>query len=238
MKNYCLIILLSATALSPAYAEQSYEQALQEGCNKVKQYARLGKKYYDQKQYQHALTEFKNQASWSSFCLLNQDETGLHLTEYDVEVANNNVGLSYAKLGQPQWARALFSLNENSKLSKFNLSQLPPPAATNNVSGRYVTPSGFGQWSSITVKKDKKKYTIHFEGYYFGLRGLIYGPNMGEFSTTMPLNASSTTFKQDQCQLQLKFQQNHLIVTQQGEDFACGFGHNVSASGTYLKVEN
>lgn len=45
----CTALTLSALAVT--HAEFSYEQELQQGCNKVKQYASLGKKNYDQKQY-------------------------------------------------------------------------------------------------------------------------------------------------------------------------------------------
>lgn len=43
--------VLTLSALAVTHAEFSYEQELQQGCNKVKQYASLGKKFYDQKQY-------------------------------------------------------------------------------------------------------------------------------------------------------------------------------------------
>ncbi|EHU1448676.1 hypothetical protein A1E80_RS03790, partial [Acinetobacter baumannii] len=43
----CAVLTLSALAVT--HAEFSYEQELQQGCNKVKQYASLGKKFYDQK---------------------------------------------------------------------------------------------------------------------------------------------------------------------------------------------
>ncbi|MDB9682714.1 hypothetical protein OPU37_07220, partial [Acinetobacter baumannii] len=47
----CAVLTLSALAVT--HAEFSYEQELQQGCNKVKQYASLGKKFYDQKQYKN-----------------------------------------------------------------------------------------------------------------------------------------------------------------------------------------
>lgn len=100
----CAVLTLSA--LTVTHAEFSYEQELQQGCNKVKQYASLGKKFYDQKQYKKALENFQNQASWTAFCKANADETTVKFTDRDIEVANNNVGLAYAKLGQPLWARA------------------------------------------------------------------------------------------------------------------------------------
>ncbi len=61
----CAVLTLSALAVT--HAELSFEQELQQGCNKVKQYASLGKKNYDQKQYKKALENFQSQASWTAF---------------------------------------------------------------------------------------------------------------------------------------------------------------------------
>ena len=60
----CAVLTLSA--LTVTHAEFSYEQELQQGCNKVKQYASLGKKFYDQNNIK-ALENFQNQASWTAF---------------------------------------------------------------------------------------------------------------------------------------------------------------------------
>lgn len=53
----CAVLTLSTFAVT--HAELSFEQELQQGCNKVKKYASLGKKNYDQKQYKKALENFK-----------------------------------------------------------------------------------------------------------------------------------------------------------------------------------
>ncbi len=52
----CAVLTLSALAVT--HAEFSYEQELQQSCNKVKQYASLGKKFYDQKQYKKSARKF------------------------------------------------------------------------------------------------------------------------------------------------------------------------------------
>ena len=223
-------------------AESSYEQELQQGCGKLKQYARLGKQYYDQKQYTQALSQFQDQAAWSQFCQINADESGIKVTDREIEIANNNVGLTYAKLGKPLWARAWFLRNPDSKMSQFNLSQLPKLQASSALAGTYVSPNGFGQWDTITVKQLKNTYQIEFEGYYFGLRGLIYGPNLGSFDTQMPLQQKKAIYKYEDCQIQLNFatdakQGQKIVVEEQQNTSGCGFGHNVSASGTYMKVE-
>ena len=243
MNNYLIfsVILLGFNTLTNA--DSNIEKEIYEGCSKVKQYGLLGKKYYDQQQYSKALDQFKDQAAWSSFCLANNEVSGLKITERDVEIANNNVGLTYVKLNKPQWAKAWFLRDEETKSSQFNLSKLPAPKASDDLSGTYVSRSGFGQWDTISIKKSNHQYEVEFEGYYFGLYGLIYGPNMGEFGITMPLSAKKAKFTYEDCKIDLNFAFNtklgqHIQVAENSGESGCGFGHNVSAQGTYVKVED
>ena len=236
------LIITCASATTVSFAETSFEQELQQGCAKVKQYALNGKKLYDQKQYAKAVKQFEDQAAWAHFCQMNAEESGIKVTDREIEIANNNVGLSYAKLGKPQWARVWFLRDEDSKISLYNLKQLPKPQITKDLQGTYVRANGFGQWDTITVKQLKNTYQIEFEGYYFGLRGLIYGPNLGSFDTQMPLQQKKAIYKYEDCQIQLNFatdakQGQKIVVEEQQNTSGCGFGHNVSASGTYMKVE-
>src|SRR5437879_8712900 len=63
-----------------------------------------------------------------------------------------------------------------------------------------------------------------------------HGPtaNTGEGSGTAQIEGDTAIFKpegaEDECQITLKFASGKLIVTQTG---ICGFGHNVTAEGTY-----
>ena len=164
------------------------------------------------------------------------------MTDRVIEIANNNVGLSYAKLGKPQWARVWFLRDEDSKISLYNLKQLPKPQITKDLQGTYVRANGFGQWDYITVKKQQNKYLINFEGYYFGIRGLIYGPNMGQFETTMPITGKQAKYRYEECLIKLQFLTDitngqKIEVEQNSGESSCGFGHNVHAAGTFYKVE-
>lgn len=234
--------ITSVFAATTSFAESSFEQELQQGCAKVKQYAQAGKKFYDQKQYAKAVKQFEDQAAWAHFCQLNAEESGIRVTDRDVEIANNNVGLSYAKLGKPQWARVWFLRNKDTKTSQYNLKQLPKQQISKDLQGSYVRANGFGQWDYITVKKQQNRYLIDFEGYYFGLRGLIYGPNLGSFETSMPITAKQANYRYEDCQINLQFlndPQNgqKIEVEQNNGQSTCGFGHNVYAGGTFYKVE-
>ncbi|WP_109440068.1 hypothetical protein [Acinetobacter haemolyticus] len=243
MKISALYLLTAGVLVTTtSFAETSFEQELQQGCAKLKQYAQTGKKFYDQKQYAKAVKQFEDQAAWAHFCQLNAEESGIHVTDRDIEIANNNVGLSYAKLGKPQWARVWFLRNKDSKTSQYNLKQLPKTQIAKELQGTYVRANGFGQWDYITVKKQQKGYLIDFEGYYFGLRGLIYGPNLGSFETTMPITANQASYRYEDCQIKLQFlndTQNgqKIQVEQNNGNSSCGFGHNVYAGGTFYKVE-
>ena len=64
--------------------------------------------------------------------------------------------------------------------------------------------------------------------------------NVGTNSGTATIEGDTAVFKDaefGQCTITLKFTKpGTLVVTQQGTDGECGFGHNVSADGTYKKV--
>ena len=233
-----LLILSTLT-----FADSEFEKELHSGCSQVQNYANNGKKFYDQKQYQKAIAQFEQQAAWSSFCAMNVEDEGIAFSERDITTAFNNVGLSYAKLGKPQWARAWFSVFPNAKASQFNLKQLPAPEKPKNLAGKYVRYAGLGQWNTMEVKRASNAYQIDFNGFYMGLRSLIYGPNLGEFSTRMPLNKAQANYSIEDCKIDISFGfdaklGSHAVLKQNSGDSGCGFGHNVSAAGVFLKVEN
>ena len=63
--------------------------------------------------------------------------------------------------------------------------------------------------------------------------------NIGEGSGFATIDGDTAMFKpegaKEECQIRLKFTGSKLVVTQTG---ICGFGHNVSAEGTYKKVSS
>lgn len=239
---FSAFFILPCLAITSVHADLSFQQELQQNCAHVKTFAATGKRFYDQKNYTKALGAFKNQAAWSSFCKTNEDESGLQLTENAIQIAHNNVGLTYAKLAQPLWARVWFQLDPENKSSQFNLKSLPKVKKTSDFSGQYVKYAGYGAWNTVTVKKQKNHYIVSFEGLYMGLRSLIYGPNLGQFSVTMPLNHTSTVYQYQDCQISLKFgfnptQGNVIKIQENSNHSGCGFGMNVSAEGIFQKVE-
>ena len=234
--------ILSLMLMTHSHAENTFQQELKQNCSKIASAAKLGKKLYDQKQYKKALEQFKFQLAWSNFCTANSDESGMSFSDQALDVTRNNVGLTYARMNQPGWARAWYEIDSTSRASQYNLKQLPKAKSASDLSGEYVSYAGFGEWDHITVNKRNGRYEIAYSGLYMGIRSLIYGPNMGEFDTHMPVNKTQTTFKYDDCKIDLNFKTspergNFIEVKQNDGASGCGFGHNVYAGGTYLKVE-
>jgi hypothetical protein len=78
---------------------------------------------------------------------------------------------------------------------------------------------------------------IEFSGVYE--YKTLQGPsaNTGEGSGIATIEGDTAIFKpegaEEECQITLRFTGNKLVVAQTG---ICGFGHNVTAAGTYKKI--
>jgi len=80
------------------------------------------------------------------------------------------------------------------------------------------------------------KLEVQFNGEYMTRAGY---PNIGEARGEATIEGNVATFvpgDTSECKITMKFLRNRLEVTQEGSDAACGFGHNVMATGTYRKV--
>lgn len=84
-----------------------------------------------------------------------------------------------------------------------------------------------------------QKLRVEFSGVYE--YNSPQGPtaNTGEGSGIATIEGDTVTFKpygaEDECKITMKFTGGRLIVTQES---ICGFGHNVTADGTYRKVSS
>lgn len=80
------------------------------------------------------------------------------------------------------------------------------------------------------------KLKVQFDGIYHTLAKSV---NMGEATGEATIEGNVATFVPEDsqaCKITLTFLPGKLVVKQDGEDFACGFGHNVNSTGTYRKV--
>jgi len=83
----------------------------------------------------------------------------------------------------------------------------------------------------------KQRLQIEFSGIYEYQTPQGPTANEGEGSGFATIEGDTAIFKpegaEEECQITLRFTGGKLVVTQTG---ICGFGHNVSAAGTYKKV--
>ncbi len=78
--------------------------------------------------------------------------------------------------------------------------------------------------------------------YPFTIPGNEISVNMGYLSGEAAIEGDTAVYESDEfgpCTITIKFVKPGTIkVTQDGSDADCGFGHNVFASGTYLKISS
>jgi len=83
----------------------------------------------------------------------------------------------------------------------------------------------------------KQRLRIDFSGVYEYKTPQGPTANEGVGSGVATIEGDTAIFKpegaEEECQITLKFTRDKLVVTQTG---ICGFGHNVTAAGTYKKV--
>jgi hypothetical protein len=103
------------------------------------------------------------------------------------------------------------------------------------VNGTWKTESG----ELKILALGKQRLQVEFFGVYE--YKTPHGPmaNEGEGSGIAKIEGDTAIFKpegaEEECQITLKFTGTKLVVTQTG---ICGFGHNVSAEGTYKKISS
>jgi len=235
IKVFLLLSLFSCATLADITQEQ-----MEADCLKVSNFATNGDQHYKLKQYTKARNAYEQQAAWSENCGLDSDK---------VATAYNNVALTYIHQGKYLKARAWLNIAPNDKKSIFNLSNIKHDIeksiaqSAHIPEGEYWSYAGRSLWNVMTIKKEKSKYRIHFDGYRVGLMAMYYGPNMGEFSTVLDIidgKAHYAMAEEDDddylnCVFDFSIEKDTLTVNRTDGD-ACGFGFNVYAEGIYHKV--
>jgi hypothetical protein len=117
-----------------------------------------------------------------------------------------------------------------------NVAQQPQVVTAAQVNGTWQ--SKFGSFKILALGKRRLK--VQFEGEY--LYRLADGTQMahtGIGDGIAMIEGNEATFKpegaEDGCEIRMKFLKGKLEVKQEG---ICGFGHNVSAEGTYRRISS
>ncbi|AYO39585.1 tetratricopeptide repeat protein [Serratia sp. P2ACOL2] len=229
-----LLLAYGALACDQAMA-QIDEPDIDADCHKVASYAELGKNAYQRGDYPRAADIFRDQAAWSEFCGLDSQATA---------TAYNNVALALIHAGKLLKARAYLELAPQDSKSQHNLKLLQERLAKRTPSigpgGVYWQYAGRGVWSEVEVKPQDGRWLIVYSGYYMPQMGLYYGPNMGEFTQTLPIEHGKAVYRQREpedvmaCDVAMQFGSDGLDMHTEGD---CGFGFNVRAEGHFVRVE-
>jgi hypothetical protein len=82
------------------------------------------------------------------------------------------------------------------------------------------------------------KLKVQFDGIYHTLAKSV---NMGTATGEATIEGNVATFIPEDsqgCKITITFLAGKLLVKQDGEDFSCGFGHNVNSTGVYRKIRS
>lgn len=108
-----------------------------------------------------------------------------------------------------------------------------------NFTGKFKDFSNEIKISSIGSGKVKVSFELvypHFDG------SGNPSPNMGNAEGIAKISGDTAVYENNEfgsCKITIKFVKVGIIkVTQEDSDADCGFGHNVSASGTYKKISS
>jgi hypothetical protein len=84
----------------------------------------------------------------------------------------------------------------------------------------------------------QQKLKVQFDGVYVTVSKSV---NLGYAGGEATIEGNVATFvppDTERCRITMKFLPGKMVVTQEGDDFECGFGHNVNAAGTYKKIKS
>ena len=84
----------------------------------------------------------------------------------------------------------------------------------------------------------QQKLKVQFDGVYVTVSRSV---NIGYAGGEATIDGNVATFvppDTERCKITMKFLPGKMVVTQEGDDFECGFGHNVNAAGTYKKIKS
>jgi len=115
----------------------------------------------------------------------------------------------------------------------------PPPARPQVVTAAQVNGVyRFYKSEFRILALGQQKLKVQFDGVYVTVSKSV---NLGYAGGEATIEGNVATFvppDTERCKITMKFLPGKMVVTQEGDDFECGFGHNVNAAGTYKKIKS
>ena len=250
VKPIFLLVLVFAFVASLLVSGQSAEPS---SCSTFPRCNELGTAALKSGRIDEAIDLFKQQAALAEVADINL-QTGSGRSRhrpYTLAVpAYNNLALAYFKKHDYFWGRAWAHValrwDKDNSAAQFNLREIEQALGKwqwpQMLAGEYVLYGGRGTWETFIVRPASAgNIEFCFSGLWWG-RG--EGPSgIGDLHATVPIHDnqaeySTHEFGEKECRISMKFSPDKLEVKQIGDDFDCGFGHNVTANGTFERISS
>ncbi len=228
MKSLLSILILFSFFVSAASA--------QENCNSIITCQNIGKKQYDEGNYQEAIKYFGAQVDYAY-----KDKKHQHIAYNNLSIAHLKAGNIFEALA---WAKVAIEIDPSNSSASFNKKKIskqipiiswPPNSAT---FGEYA---GADQWNTLKLKVETPN-SIKFElsvARYGSLPTREYGPaSYGNISGTATKIKGNYIYSTGDCHIEIEFiEDSYLVYINRywyENNKRCQFGgHQIYAQGKY-----
>ena len=241
LRTFVLVLFTVAAAYQPMFLNGHARPQDEPSCSTYQKCNELGTAALQHGRVDEAIKLFEQQAGFAELADIERQRSPgkLALTAY------NNLAVAYmAKhdyLRARTWALVALDYDKNNPATRFNMDKIEQALRgwqwPSTPEGEYVLYAGRGTWESMIVERSSgNSVDFCFSGLWWGLGE---GPSgLGELKATVKVQNQEAKYTSDQCSISMHFYPDRLEVKQSGRDLDCGFGHNVTAEGTFQRVSS
>ena len=248
------LIFIAVIAVLPSTLNGQTQTHDTPACSTYMQCNEIGTASFKQGHLDQAIQLFEHQAALAEIADIGRQTSSrdaLLNSPYKLSLtAYNNLALAYFAKHDYFWARAwtLVTLrwDKTNRAAQFNLRKIEQALQKwqwpQTTAGEYVQYAGRGTWESMVIKPSEPgSIQFCFSGLWWGLGE---GPSgLGDLSATVPFHHgiaeySTQEFSEKRCRIAIHFFTDRLEVQQTGDPSDCGFGHNVTANGTFQRISS
>jgi Tetratricopeptide repeat len=252
--KFALIYFIALSACLPLAMKGQDQPQDQPTCSSYAQCNDLGTAAFQHGRLDEAIRLFEEQAVLAEIAdikLQTSSQGASRRQPYKLPLtAYNNLALAYFNkhdyFRARAWALVALRRDKNNQAAQFNLRKIQQaldrwqwPQTT---AGEYIQYAGRATWQSMIVKSlSPDSIDFCFSGLWWGLGEAPSG--IGDVRAVVSVHNgvaeySTREFSENECRISIHFYADRLEVTQTGDGFDCGFGHNVTANGPFQRISS